>query len=216
MFWDGSRWVDETPKPTANLAPKKRRARDWAATSLLGFALVALIIPSMGTSASTSTASVAAWSTSYHVTTYQESNQARIDYNGHWSRHHHANYSNGFVRSTDQRKAGFTMSFSGTAVAWIGPVGPTRGSARLYLDGKYVKTVSTHASKYRAQAVIYKAEFEKYGRHTLKIVNLATCRSSDRRRRQDRRPRQGQVEPRGPAGRAGSDRHAGSDGCPGQ
>ncbi len=69
MFWDGSRWVDETTKPTATLAPKKRRVRDWAATSLIGFALVALVIPSVGTSASTSTASVAAWSTSYNVTT---------------------------------------------------------------------------------------------------------------------------------------------------
>ena len=64
MFWDGSRWVDETPKPTATQAPRKRRARDWAATSLLGFALVALVIPSMATSASTSTSSVSAWSTS--------------------------------------------------------------------------------------------------------------------------------------------------------
>ena len=107
MFWDGTRWVDETTKPTATPATSNRRLRDWAATSLLGFALVALVIPSVGTSASTSTSSVNAWSTSYNVTTYQENNDARIDYNGHWERHRHAAYSGGNVRSTDQRRAGF-------------------------------------------------------------------------------------------------------------
>ena len=86
MFWDGSRWVDETPKPTASQAPRARRWRDWGATSVIGLALVALIIPSIAASAATGTSSIAAWSTSYSVTSYQESNFARINYDGRWSR----------------------------------------------------------------------------------------------------------------------------------
>ena len=78
-----------------------RRWRDWGATSVIGLALVALIIPSIAASAATGTSSIAAWSTSYSVTSYQELNFARIDYNGHWSRQRHPNYSGGSVRSTN-------------------------------------------------------------------------------------------------------------------
>ena len=54
MYWDGSNWVDETPKPTPTLAPAKRSGRDWAATGLMGLILVGLIIPSVGVFASSS------------------------------------------------------------------------------------------------------------------------------------------------------------------
>ena len=176
MFWDGSRWVDETTKPTASLAPKKRRVRDWAATvahrlrsrradhperghvrldvDRVGRRLVDELSRDDRTRRTTSPGSTTTATGSVTATPATAT---------------------AYVRSTDQRRAGLTMRFSGTAIAWIGPVGPTRGSARVYLDGKYVKTVSTHAGTYRPQAVIYKAEFESYGRHTLRIVNLASA-----------------------------------------
>ena len=43
-------------------------------------------------------------------------------------------------------KAGATASFafSGKKVIWYGPVGPTRGKARILIDGTYVKTVNLY------------------------------------------------------------------------
>ncbi len=174
MYWDGSNWVDETPKPTPSLAPRKRRARDWAATGLMGLVLVGLIIPTVGVFAgSGSGGSVAAWSTNYKVTTYQE-NSTSVDWNGHWTRVSYRNYSGGRVRSTDQRGAGATVTFKGTGFAWIGPVGPTRGEAKVYVDGEYVKTVNMYASRYVASTVVFQQLFSGYGTHTFKMVSLAT------------------------------------------
>ena len=174
MYWDGSNWVDETPKPTPSLAPRKRGARDWAATGLMGLVLVGLIIPTVGVFAgSGSGGSVAAWSTNYKVTTYQE-NSASVDWNGHWTRVSYRSYSGGRVRSTDQRGAGATVTFKGTGFAWVGPVGPTRGEAKIYIDGAYVKTVDMYASRYVASTVVFQQLFSGYGTHTFQMVSLAT------------------------------------------
>ena len=39
-FWDGSRWVDETPTPT-----KPSRLHNWAATGLMVLSLAAIAVP---------------------------------------------------------------------------------------------------------------------------------------------------------------------------
>ena len=120
MFWDGSNWVDETPKPTPSPIQPKRRARDWAATGLMGIIFVGLIIPSIGVFASSSgsSGSVASWYTDFRVTDYQE-NSSNADYNGRWTRILNQKYSHGHARSTDQAGAGVTFRFRGTAVAVI-------------------------------------------------------------------------------------------------
>ena len=175
MYWDGSHWVDETPKPTPSLAPATRRWRDWSATGLMGFALVALIIPTIGAFAATSGASapISSWSASYAVATYQE-DSSRIRYSGNWVNVSYPDYYGGHVRSTDGPGATATLSFTGTAVVWVGPVGPTRGAAKLYLDGAYLKTVNTYASSFRARAVLLKQLFSGSAAHTLSIVVQGT------------------------------------------
>jgi len=175
MFWDGSRWVDETPKPTQSLASAKRRRRDWAATGFMALALVGLIVPSIGVFAAPtgSTRAVSSWSDDYKVTSYQE-NSAKIHYTGRWSRRDHRSYSGGHVRSTTQRGAKAIFSFTGTAVAWLGPIGPSRGKASVYLDGTYVKTVNMYAPRFDPTAVLFRRTFAENSKHTLKIVAQGT------------------------------------------
>ena len=55
--------------------------------------------------------------------------------------------------------ASATLTFTGRGIAWIGPVGPTRGTARVYLDGKYVKTVDLRRSTFRARNLLFAKPF---------------------------------------------------------
>ena len=177
MFWDGSRWVDETPRQPLP-APRSAVAR-LGCHALIGFALVALIIPNIATFASNTSSGrslIAAWSTSYRrsdVTPGIEPGPDRLQRPLvappttrllRWLRP---------LRAREGRE-GFTMTFSGTAVAWIGPVGPTRGNARLYLDGKYVKTVSTFSRSFKAARVLFKVRWKHPGTHRITISVAGT------------------------------------------
>ena len=52
MFWNGTSWQDEpgqaTRRPQPSSPSHRRRFRDWAATGVMGLALIGLIIPVFG------------------------------------------------------------------------------------------------------------------------------------------------------------------------
>jgi hypothetical protein len=183
MFWDGSRWVNETPLPTkptkqqSNTGRRRRHLRDWAAGGLLGLGVFALIFPIIGASAADQgpvNRLLKTWSSQYSVTAYQERN-ANIKYQGTWTLRAHPAYSGDFVRSATQKNAKAVLRFSGTAVAWIGPVGPTRGKADVLIDGKLVRTVNTYAAIFRPTTVLFKTSVKAGTRHTLTIVVKGTA-----------------------------------------
>ena len=59
-------------------------------------------------------------------------------------------------------------------VSWIGPVGPTRGKAKVYIDGKYAKTVDTYSSVFRPTRVLFKATFGSVRSRRLTIAVMGT------------------------------------------
>ena len=94
-----------------------------------------LVVPFSGTFAAAPSAKTVLddWKSTSEVVTYQESSRSiswRILYTAY-----NDSYLGDKVRSSDVNGARVGLSFSGTAIAWVGPVGPTRGSARVYLDG---------------------------------------------------------------------------------
>lgn len=144
------------------------------ATGLIAATLVALIVPPTNAAAATaSVTSLASWSRGYSVASHQETS-ARIKYNGPWTRARYSGYSGGYARSATVRNSGATFTFTGTGVAVVGPVGPTRGNAKIYLDGKYVKTISTYASRFQAARVLYTASYSKVATHTVAVVVQGT------------------------------------------
>ena len=207
MFWDGSTWVDETPKPTPTptLAPQHRRWRDRSATGLMGLILVGLIIPSVGVFASSGGSGVASWSTDYRVTTVQE-NSSSIDYNGHWTRIDYSGYSAGRARSTDQLGAGATFTFKGTAIAWIGPgrTHPRCGQGlrrrQLREDGRHLRVALRRVRGALRPGLRRPRDPQR------PVRRPGDRRSSDRGARQVHRPRrvQGAVGRRRRAGHAAS------------
>ncbi len=80
----------------------------------------------------------------------------------------------GKARSTKARSAKASLQFTGTAIAWVGPVGPSRGKARVYIDGRLVTTVNTWASTFRASRVLFTKSWAKVGTHRISIVANGT------------------------------------------
>jgi hypothetical protein len=57
----------------------------------------------------------------------------------------------------------------------VAALGPGRGSAAVYVDGKYRATISLASTTYRARQVVYATSWSTSGVHTLRIVNLGTA-----------------------------------------
>ena len=57
----------------------------------------------------------------------------------------------------------------------MGPVGPTRGKAKVYIDGKAVATVDLRRSTFQARKILF-ARALTAGPHTFKIVVTSSGR----------------------------------------
>ena len=83
-------------------------------------------------------------------------------------------YSGGRAWQSSTKGASATFTFTGTVVQWIGPKSATRGQAKVYIDGRYVRTVDTYAAKYVRQALLFGMSFTVQKARTLKIVVVGT------------------------------------------
>lgn len=181
MFWDGTRWTDDPDAPgERRTTPEGRtashRLRDWLATGSMILLLGALVVPSIGASAATLPGRrlVDSWSRSNVVATFQETSR-RIDYRGSWIRATHSDYLGDNVRFSDEAGATATLTFTGSAISWIGPVGPTRGGAKVYIDGRFVKSVHSHRRTFKPTRVLFTATFDTVATRTIKIKVVGTA-----------------------------------------
>jgi len=101
-------------------------------------------------------------------------NSARIEYAGRWRTAEHPGYRGDAVRYARRAGQTATFTFEGSRVSWYGPIGPTRGKARVYLDGRYVRTVDLHASGFRARNRLFTKTWKSAGAHELTIKVVGT------------------------------------------
>jgi hypothetical protein len=97
-----------------------------------------------------------------------------IEYAGSWRPARHSGYAGRSVRYATSGGATATITFTGTRIAWYGPVGPTRGTARVSIDGEAVETVNLKRSTFDPSTVLYSASWKASGRHTFTIEVLDT------------------------------------------
>jgi hypothetical protein len=97
-----------------------------------------------------------------------------IDYSGSWLPAEHGAYAGGAVRYASGDGATASITFTGSRIAWYGPVGPTRGKARVLIDGVAVKTVDLAQSSFRASAILYSVSWKTAGRHTFSLEVIGT------------------------------------------
>jgi hypothetical protein len=98
-----------------------------------------------------------------------------ITYRYSWPAAGFASYSGHQVRYATRTGASASLSFTGTGIAWMGPVGPTRGTARVYIDGKAVATVDLRRSTFQPRKVLFSRALAA-GPHTFKIVVISSRR----------------------------------------
>lgn len=112
--------------------------------------------------------------TTTRIVTRQESWEYN-SWSGTWGRATHPLYSGGWVRYSNHAGDTFRFPFVGRSVAWMGPKGPTRGKARIYIDGTYVRTVDLYASSYRAVNTVWSRSWTDSAKHVLVIKVVGTA-----------------------------------------
>jgi hypothetical protein len=106
-------------------------------------------------------------------TTYTEGS-AILSYTGSWWTTWSSGYLGGKARYAKYAGASVTARFSGVGISWVGPTGPNRGSARVYIDGRLIKTVSTYSRTFVARKNLFSYSWWTTGAHTMKIVVAGT------------------------------------------
>jgi parallel beta-helix repeat protein len=108
------------------------------------------------------------------VAAYQE-NASQLGYVGAWTRVARGGASGGYLSYATSSTARAKVTFTGRAVAWIAPLGPTFGSATVYLDGQLVGTVNLNRASVGSRQIVYAASWSGSGAHVLEIRVSATA-----------------------------------------
>lgn len=97
-----------------------------------------------------------------------------VTYHGTWHTVSNAYASGGSLAYSTASGASATFRFAGYSVSWAAYRGPNRGSAAIYVDGAYKKTVNLYSATYHARQIVYATHWAGNGTHTMTIVNLGT------------------------------------------
>lgn len=99
--------------------------------------------------------SVWKYGSTFRLDGYSESSAANR-YAGTWTLSSSATaYWGGKAKSSSRVGAQLSRSFTGRTIAWLGLRGPTRGKARVYINGTLVATVDLYASTNQPQRIVF-------------------------------------------------------------
>jgi Transglycosylase-like domain len=141
--------------------------RDPALWSSYSRSYVTKVMTIMGSVATTTATSNKAWIDAKDLRIADSS--SAITYASTWSTARYASYSGRQVTYSIRRGASATYTFTGRGIAWVGPVGPTRGTATVIVDGKSVATVNLRRSSFSARSIVFARPLAA-GQHTVRIV----------------------------------------------
>ena len=94
---------------------------------------------------------------------------AGIAYSRAWGTASHDGYAGGQVRYSERDGAIATYTFYARSVTWIGPVGSTRGKARVYIDGTAVGIVDLRRSTFKPRVTLFSRAWSRVGEHTITL-----------------------------------------------
>jgi alpha-tubulin suppressor-like RCC1 family protein len=118
---------------------------------------------------------VGAWATGPLLTPrLTDETSAGITYTGTWSTSTSTGYSGGTARAASAAGASATYTFTGSSIALVTTTGPTRGAAKIYVDGTLITTLDTYSATAAAQVQTWARSWTTAGTHTLKVVIVGT------------------------------------------
>lgn len=97
-----------------------------------------------------------------------------VHWGGSWATAYGSAYSGGSSRYASGAGSWASFSFTGASVGWVTALGPTRGSAKVYIDGVYRATVSLNSGSSSYRRVMYVFNWPSQGSHTIKVVVVGT------------------------------------------
>ncbi len=100
---------------------------------------------------------------------------ASVAYHGTWTPVSADAYSGGSIRAASVAGRSATFTFTGRAVGWVTTMAPTRGKAKIYVDGVYKATVDLRAASWTARALAWRISFSSSATRTLKVVVVGTA-----------------------------------------
>jgi thermitase len=98
-----------------------------------------------------------------------EERTSLASYHGHWRSASSSAASNGHVRYSTHIGDSVTVSFTGRGIALVAPRGPSRGRARVFVDGTYLKTISLAATSVQERRVVFTKMWWTSGEHTVRF-----------------------------------------------
>jgi spore germination protein YaaH len=102
------------------------------------------------------------------VRAYQDSSST-FRYSTGWRRMVSGSASGGTVTYSSIAAATTKFTFTGRSVALIAPIGPTRGAAKVLVDGVAVATVNLYAPRAKSRQVVLTRSWAVAGRHTITL-----------------------------------------------
>ena len=109
------------------------------------------------------------------ATLLTEQTSSSVVYSGTWKSAANRYASGGTLNYTTRKGASATYTFTGSGVAWVAYRGPDRGSARVYVDGVYKKSISLYAKTYSAKQVVFAFNWGSTGKRKITIVAAGTA-----------------------------------------
>lgn len=115
-----------------------------------------------------------AYGVPFELRAYQETD-AGIIYSGNWPRQSSDQAYGGATKYSIQAGASARFVFTGRAVAWVAARGPSRGVARVYIDGAYIASVDLYSPEARPRTIVYARSWSSGGAHTLEVRAVGTA-----------------------------------------
>jgi hypothetical protein len=103
--------------------------------------------------------------------------EVTLTYRGAWSTANYADFSGGHTRRTTAKGASVTIrvvtAHKGEHLALVMEKSPTRGTASVYVDGRFRTTINTYAAKTVHRVIVFDTWLSA-GPHEIEVVNNAT------------------------------------------
>jgi subtilisin family serine protease len=94
---------------------------------------------------------------------------------GTWRQVSGDRYSGGTLIYARSAGASVSRTFTGRAIAWVSTLASSRGSARIYIDGTLVRTVSLYRADTAYRRVVFERSWLSSGTRTIRIEVVGTA-----------------------------------------